>query len=274
MNPMRWQHLMTAFETRLPRRAALALLTSWGLAAAPAAPAAKRRRCRPACGECATCEKGACEKKDGKKRCKKSRCQPRANGTACSGGRCQGGRCVPAGVTSPPPGPPPPGCGAGGPCRVFVTSSVHTGNLGGLSGADAICQGAATRAGLPGTHLAWLADATTAPATRFVHSSGPYVRVDGVTVAANWADLTDGVLAAPIAITESGGAVGVPFVAWTSVQSDGTRVSAIDGHCLNWSTAATEFGRAGSATSTDSNWTLALGAGCSATYHLYCVQQS
>jgi hypothetical protein len=176
-------------------------------------------------------------------------------------------------VTSPPPAPPPAACGAGGPCLVFVTSSVHTGNLGGLAGADAICQGAATRAGLPGTYLAWLADATASPATRFVHSTGPYVRTDDVEVAANWADLTDGVLAAPIIFTERGTAVSTPVEAWTSVQSNGTGVSAIDGHCLNWSTTVADFGRAGDATRMDGDWTLRLGTFCGEAFRLYCVQQ-
>ncbi len=40
--------------------------------------------------------------------------------------------------------------------RVFVTSAQFAGNLGGLAGADAICQGAANSGNLGGTWLAWL----------------------------------------------------------------------------------------------------------------------
>ena len=59
----------------------------------------------------------------------------------------------------------------------FVTSSSGTGNLGswpdagsglpgvggfvGLDAADAICQAHASRAGLSGTYVAWLSDAST-----------------------------------------------------------------------------------------------------------------
>src|SRR5262249_42934796 len=44
----------------------------------------------------------------------------------------------------------------GVPKRVFVTSTTHDGNLGGLDGADAICASLAANAGLSGTYKAWL----------------------------------------------------------------------------------------------------------------------
>ena len=37
---------------------------------------------------------------------------------------------------------------------VFLTSTTHTGNLGGLTGADAICNDLASTAGLPGANEA------------------------------------------------------------------------------------------------------------------------
>src|SRR5207248_2675590 len=42
--------------------------------------------------------------------------------------------------------------------RVFVTSVMYDGNLGGLAGADAKCQARATAASLSGTYKAWLSD--------------------------------------------------------------------------------------------------------------------
>ena len=92
---------------------------------------------------------------------------------------------------------------------VFVTSTRYNGNLGGLAGADAICQERAEAAGLaPGIYLAWLSvDSGSAgtPLTRFVQSPGPYTLVDGTTIVANnWADLTDGFLAASISLDENG----------------------------------------------------------------------
>lgn len=50
---------------------------------------------------------------------------------------------------------------------VFVTSQTYTGNLGGLAGADAQCNLLAKAAGLEGSYLAWLSDATESPSTRF-----------------------------------------------------------------------------------------------------------
>jgi hypothetical protein len=44
---------------------------------------AKSGKCKPACGECAKCDKGRCQKKNGTKRCKKGKCKPKADGTAC-----------------------------------------------------------------------------------------------------------------------------------------------------------------------------------------------
>lgn len=70
---------------------------------------------------------------------------------------------------------------------VFVTDALYSGDqLGGLTGADAICRGAAQKAGLanPLTFKAWLSDRDTDAAERLFHGKGRYVRVDGQLVAA------------------------------------------------------------------------------------------
>ena len=89
---------------------------------------------------------------------------------------------------------------------VFLSSAVYDGAMGGLDGADAKCQALAAAAGLPGTFRAWLSDSTGSPSTRFTQSTLRYVRVDGVKVADDWADLTDAtkLLYAPINVTENG----------------------------------------------------------------------
>src|SRR5437868_4155746 len=71
---------------------------------------------------------------------------------------------------------------------VFVTSTRYTANLGGLAGADAICQAHATDAGLPGTYRAWISTAAEAPATRFGGARG-WARVDGKPFIDTLADL-------------------------------------------------------------------------------------
>jgi hypothetical protein len=169
-----------------------------------------------------------------------------------------------------------PACGAGGPCRVFLSSILHDGNLGGLSGADAKCQELAAAAGLPGTYKAWLSDSTGSPSTRFVRSTGPYRLVTGTTVAANFSDLTDGTLLAAIDVTEKGGGFGADAGAWTHTKIDGTPggggVSNL--HCKSWSTNSDAFfGVVGLATSSDGSWTDATTNFCDTPQHLYCFQQ-
>jgi hypothetical protein len=185
---------------------------------------------------------------------------------SCTGDEvCSGGACV------------VPACGAGGPCRVFLSSILYDGNLGGLSGADAKCQALADAAGVSGIYKAWLSDSTGAPISRFTPSSGPYRLVNGTTIAGNWADLTDGNLAAPITVTETGGSVGPIPLVWTYTLSNGTAGGAF-GHCENWSTNVGPSGPwadVGDATRSDAYWT---GNGTAATYcnirqYLYCFQQ-
>ncbi len=92
--------------------------------------------------------------------------------------------------------------------RVFVTSKNYTAALGGLAGADAICQSLANAAKLPGTYKAWLSDSNASPATRFsagCKAGGPFTLVDGTVIAQDWAGLTSGSLLKALAITDVGG---------------------------------------------------------------------
>ena len=107
-------------------------------------------------------------------------------------------------------------------CTVFTTSTFHQGNLNGLAGADAICNARAAEASLPGIYMAWLADQTGSPSTRFVQSTVPYVLTDGATVANSYnALVTDGTLLHAIdrdesGVMVSGGGLG-GFGNWTNV---------------------------------------------------------
>jgi hypothetical protein len=166
---------------------------------------------------------------------------------------------------------------------VFVTSAMYDGNLGGLTGADAICQTHAANAGFSGTFLAWLSDSTGSPDTRFTHSTTPYVRPDGVQIAANWADLTDGTLAAPINVTEnlttapigttSCGGGGFATV-WSNTTPSGTLAGAL--HCDNWGNNAGTQAAWGKADMSDSSWTgwcTGGGAVCVWVSPIYCFEQ-
>jgi hypothetical protein len=247
------------------RRRALALALGGliSLSLARSEDVAAGGRCKPKCSECKKCKKG--------KHGKKGKCKPKPQGTACSVGSCQNGSCVAPPVPQSPQSPP---CGAGVPCRVFLSSTTYDGNLGGLSGADAKCQGLAKAAGLPGIYKAWLSDNTGAPSARFVASSSPYQLITGKPIAANFADLTDGNLLARISVTEKGGAYGTTVYTWANTKSDGTSASTTE-HCSNWGpSAAGSAGNVGDASLSDLRWTKDISAFCNTLRHLYCFQQS
>lgn len=60
---------------------------------------------------------------------------------------------------------------------VFVTSVHYTGDLGGVAGADAKCQTAATAAGLAGTYKAWISTYGASAADR-ITGDGPWYGTD------------------------------------------------------------------------------------------------
>jgi len=174
--------------------------------------------------------------------------------------------------------------------RVFLTSSSHNGAFGGVAEADAICQARANFAGLPGTFKAWISAgdliAFTDPATTFTHSTTPYVRVDGVVVATDWADLTDGTLDATINIDEFGVAHLPTFddlaYTYTATNPDGTAVVIDAGRlgiyipdCSDWTdNSVASTAGIGHILSTDLNWTISgADADCSPNLHLYCFEQ-
>jgi len=164
----------------------------------------------------------------------------------------------------------------------FVSSKAFQGDLGGLDGADQLCQDMASDAGLSGTFRAWLSDSTGSPSTRFTPSAEPYALYDGTQIAANWADLTDGALDVPIDITETGGTP--PTGNWCGagnapVWSHTTTSGAYAGggeSCNGWRTVTGE-GRWGNAFAATSQWTAwcdgSSGNTCGLSAPLYCFQQ-
>jgi hypothetical protein len=166
-------------------------------------------------------------------------------------------------------------CGGAESCTVFVTSTTHTGDLGGLTGADTICQARAEAAGslaAPGTYKAWLsALGVTTAAARLTHATVPYKLVDGATIANDWTDLTDGTLQAPFRVTEEGETITGAF-SWTATSPDGNGTTIQD--CVAWSDMSSDvFGAAGGVGSTDSRWSFGFTSACSSEQHLYCLQQ-
>ncbi len=172
----------------------------------------------------------------------------------------------------------------GGQCnkRVFVTSTLQPSNLGGLAGADAVCQQLADSAGLGGTYRAWLSDATGSPSTRFTQSSSPYVLVDGTRVADNWAGLVSGTLRHAISLTEKKttpptATAGLlcctsgTFV-WSNTTAQGALYTSA-ASCGNWG-ASGGTGSAFGMTDTVNTWSFGCsGADCTAQAAIYCVEQ-
>ncbi len=162
----------------------------------------------------------------------------------------------------------------------FVTSSTHTGDLGGLSGADDICQNLAdatnvaggTNIGAPKQYLAWLSIVDEdSPSTRFIASPFGYVRVDGVPIMTTY----DPAVAVPellahINVTESNMVVTGSFI-WTNTDNDGTPRSSFD--CDGW-TLPTGFGGAnGQNVASLSAWTRGGITFCSREHRVYCFEQ-
>jgi cysteine-rich repeat protein len=163
--------------------------------------------------------------------------------------------------------------------RVFVTSAVFSGEMGGRAGADARCQAAAETATMPGIFRAWLSADQSGPAVDFTKSEVPYVRIDNVQVAADWNDLIDGQLEAPISISELGGPPGkgahdcLPqdaIIAWTSTSVAGEPL--MMGDCNAWS-GKVGLGAAGRVGETGFPWSFSCTPTCSSEAALYCVEQ-
>ena len=160
---------------------------------------------------------------------------------------------------------------------VFITSTTYGGNLGDITGADAICQTRATAASLSGTFKAWVSSATGDARDRFTQSTDPYKLVTGTTIANDWSDLIDGTLQAPINRDEFG-ALQAGKLPWTGTDQTGIlkvyppRTVACQ---TLWSSSGTSpnngwFGDSNSATS---SWTDNSYNDCNGANPLYCFEQ-
>ena len=108
------------------------------------------------------------------------------------------------------------------PKRIFVTSTNYQGNLGGLSGADAICNARAAAATLGGTWVAFLDTSTTTAVSRIPYAT--WIRMDGVTVFNSTNDIAAGANPlVPPDLDEFGNPATIAV--WTGVPSD---------NCSNW----------------------------------------
>lgn len=177
-------------------------------------------------------------------------------------------------------------CGNGGPCRVFNTIELlHGGELGGLAGADAICQGKAEAAGLEGTYLAWLSAGSVSPVNRCSNlaKAGPYQLPpfpDGSPapiVATDFAALASCVgvgaqclLHAIDRSADSNTRVVENFPVWTGTLQNGGAATDSRGE---WDGEG--LGLIGEATVTDEHWTNSQAKDCELfAGSLYCFEQA
>jgi hypothetical protein len=153
--------------------------------------------------------------------------------------------------------------------KVFATATSYSGNLGGLSGADNICQTRASALGLTNADKfkAWLSDEANDASDRLT-SDGPWYRLDGVKVADSKADLTDGEIFTSINYT---GTSYIGTAVWTGTTQAGLRNSP---YCANWtSNLSGDSGTFGSSTLINSWWTQWPGTwNCNSNYVIYCFE--
>jgi hypothetical protein len=174
--------------------------------------------------------------------------------------------------------PPPYGCTSS--CeaiesakRIFVSSTASDASLGGSAGADARCQSLADAQGLDGIWRALLATGSTdGNLNRLTHHTGPYQRLDGITIATHWDDLVTPTIRAPINVDETG-AILEDAMVWTGLLAGGSLSAGPN--CLDWTTPDPSLrGFTGNTSAFDSPlWATAASSPCIASAHLYCIEQ-
>ena len=247
------------------------------------------RTCLPSCTWGACMGQGACAPGTSEA-CGNCSSGRRTCSNSCSWGACMGQMGCQPGTTRPCEGCPMMTQTCSAMCgwstcncpmtmskRVFVTSSKHSGMLGGLMGAHALCTRLANDAGLTGQYRAWLSTATSGPANFMTHNPGPYVLPGGDMVATSWADLTDGTLLRPIDRDQNGMPANPQFVCeggevWTNTTIGGTPASAND--CTGWFGLA-GTSQAGNVKYANSRWTNSgcTAVTCASDMPIYCFEQ-
>ncbi len=157
------------------------------------------------------------------------------------------------------------------PKRAFVTSTLHHGNLGGLAGADNICNTRATEAGIGGTWRALLSTNVASARSRIGHNWPSLTNMHGQVIALNEADLWDGFIGAFININERGTQI-IPV----TIVHTGTLVNGATNpsNCENFTSSTTpSIGSVGRQDRINGEW-VAFGHFCCSTLGaLYCIEQ-
>jgi hypothetical protein len=162
--------------------------------------------------------------------------------------------------------------------RVFVTALAYAADFGGATGADGVCQKAATTSNLGGKWKAWVSDSTTSPVSRFVQSSSmSYRLLDGTPIASNWTSLTSGLLFHVIDVYEDGTKIATNWNAtvWTNTEGNGYASAGQACHDFTSIDGTTNPNVATGITDRlDPNkWSHDFEGSCAGTQHFYCFEQ-
>lgn len=153
-----------------------------------------------------------------------------------------------------------------GSTRIFRTAASYNGNMGGLAGADALCQTAAGTAGYSGTWKALLSSSTVNAKDR-VTLVYPILRAsDGIVVSST--NLWGGSLNA--AIEPNGGT----YDTFTATVSNGVKVG--NTYCDDWTNGSGGYGSESTANSysTTAGWiNSGVNTNCGSVRSIYCVSQ-
>ena len=185
------------------------------------------------------------------------------------------------------------------PLKVFTTSATGNGNLGswtdangktGIAAADAICQAAATSAGLSGTYKAWISDSTTdaychvqgydghtiadhCGQTTIPIAAGPWVRTDGFPFGETIDKIiNNGVIYTPAAYDEKGTLLTTYTWYFTGTSYNGVGNSQT---CSDWTSSGsgpTDNAFFGETEGTTGWWSGSSSSTCNNTARLLCVQ--
>lgn len=157
--------------------------------------------------------------------------------------------------------------------RVFVTSTLHNGNLGGLTGGDSICAARATAAGMTGTWKAWLSDSTTDAISRIADHAPWYTPDESTVVISSYSLLSTPASTVPIVIDESGNDLSSSGNAvLTATNASGVKVA--NQHCSNWTDSSNGGNvRVGAINGSGSFWTTGVADFCDSISALYCFEQ-
>lgn len=165
---------------------------------------------------------------------------------------------------------------------IFSTPAKYTGNLGGLSGADAKCNAFAATGNLTlnlaGTWRAILSDSSTNAKDRIRFFSGASIKnTNGEIIVADATDLWNGSLQGLAKFDNAGAYLGYSAQAWTGSHSDGTKTLQ---NCSDWTAGGGTSGIEGTqgyVESLDSNWLNTANDPCDmgpAKAILYCINSN